>query len=65
MVVARREILVLVPALLKCFSVPHLLCIVFLTQTQIMLARDSTGKKRFLVWESEENEFETLFKVLL
>ena len=30
-----------------------------------MLARDSTGKKKFLVWESEENEFETLFQVLL
>lgn len=36
-----------------------------LTQTQIMLARDSTGRKKFLVWESEENEFETLFQVLL
>ena len=36
-----------------------------LTQTQIMLARDRTGRKRFLVWESEENEFETLFQVLL
>ena len=30
-----------------------------------MLARDSTEKKKFLLWESEENEFETLFKVLL
>ena len=29
-----------------------------------MLARDRTGKKKFLVWESEENEFETLFEVL-
>jgi len=29
-----------------------------------MLATDSTGKKKFLVWESEENEFETLFEVL-
>jgi len=33
-------------------------------QTQIMLARDSTGRKKFLVWESEENEFETLFEEL-
>jgi len=33
-------------------------------QTQIMLARDSTGKKKFLVWESEQNEFETLFEEL-
>lgn len=37
----------------------------FFTQTQIMLARDSTGRKKFLVWESEENEFETLFEVLI
>jgi len=32
--------------------------------SQIMLATDSTGKKKFLVWESEENEFETLFEDL-
>ena len=33
--------------------------------TQIMLARGSTERKKFLLWDSEENEFETLFKVLL
>ncbi|XP_020612621.1 uncharacterized protein LOC110050988 isoform X2 [Orbicella faveolata] len=29
-----------------------------------MLVRDSTEKKKFLLWESEENEFETIFKEL-
>jgi len=49
----------------NCFSRCHLLCDIFFTQTQIMLVRDSTEKKKFLLWESEENEFETIFKVLL
>ncbi|XP_078367315.1 uncharacterized protein LOC144651254 isoform X2 [Oculina patagonica] len=28
-------------------------------QTQIMLGRDSAGRKKFFVWESDENEFRT------
>ena len=28
-----------------------------------MLARDRTGNKKFLVWESVNDEFETLFEV--
>ena len=30
-----------------------------------MLARDSTGKKKFLVWEGTEDEYETFFEVSL
>ena len=36
---------------------------VFMVQTQIMLGRDSAGKKKFFVWESEENGFTTSIEV--
>jgi len=34
----------------NCFSRRHLLCDICFTQTQIMLVRDSTEKKKFLLW---------------
>ena len=37
----------------------------FMVQTQIMLGRESVGKKKFFVWESEENGFSTAIEVLL
>jgi len=47
-----------------CIEIEKTIKLDDVSQTQIMLVRDSTEKKKFLLWESEENEFETIFKEL-